>query len=687
MKFFSRISNLPVCSLKLCLLTFCTALCFASFSFAGENDISFKHLTINDGLSQNAVFAILQDSKGFMWFGTKDGLNRYDGYSFKVYYHDPFDSSSISDNYITALFEDSKGRIWIGSVDGKINIYNYKNGTFFHIDLLEHSKELTKSLISSIVEDQDSSIWIGTAGNGLFRITNYDDNLSSYKIVQFKSNPDSPGTLSDDYITYLLVDANGVLWIGSASMLERFNRRDKNFTHFKILSKNNVAPYDRMENAVVSIYETKDKKLWLGTLSGLVLFERNSGKYKLYPNKFALYRFGWGGINEILEDKSGNLWLATSTGLMSFDRGSNSYNYYKHSSLDPKSLSYDIVPCVWQDKTGVLWFGTAGGGINIYDPKANRFSTFIRKKDYSSRVSGFSIRSVLEDNTGYIWISTDVLYKWDRKTGRLKSYEADSDSLEKFGNTGAWSMIQSSSGKIWFATTEGLFNYNPSTEKVRYYKYNPDNKSGLPQREVFTVFEDREGKIWIVTENYLSKIINAEKGIYKSFVYVNDPSSTARVRPVLYEDFDQNLWLGTKYGLFKFNKKSQTFINYRNIPTQKSSLNNNLIKSIYPDPFDPKNILWIGTAGGGLNRLIWLQTSLLILLKKMVYLIMLFTEFFRMKKGISGLAQTKAYRDLTYYQKHSEILTSMTICRVMNLTRAHILKVKAAKCFSAGLMD
>jgi signal transduction histidine kinase/ligand-binding sensor domain-containing protein/DNA-binding response OmpR family regulator len=569
---------------------------------AQDKNISFKHLTIDDGLSQNAVFAILQDSKGFMWFGTKDGLNRYDGYSFKVFYHNPFDSSSISDNYITSLFEDSKGRIWIGSVDGKINIYNYENDTFFHIDLLEHSKKLTKSLISSIIEDNDSSIWIGTAGNGLFRITNYDDNLSSYKIVQFKNNPDSPATLSEDYITYLLVDSEEVFWIGSANMLERFNKSDQSFTHFKILTKNKSASNDRMENAVVSIYETNDKKLWLGTLSGLVLFDRITGRYKLYPNQFALYRFGWGGINEITEDRSGKLWLATSTGLMSFDRVSISYSYYNHSPLEPKSLSYNIVPCVWQDKTGVLWFGTSGGGINIYDPKASRFSTLIREKDNSSRVSGFSVRSVLEDRAGNIWISTDVLYKWNRKTGRLKSYEADSDSLEKFGNTGAWSMIQSSSGKIWIGTTEGLYRYDPLSGSYRQYKYSSANKSGLPQKEVFTVYEDREGNIWIITENYLSKLINIEEGIFQSFVYVNDPSNSERVRPVLYEGFNQQLWIGTKYGLLQFDKRTEKFTAYRNTPSLPTSLNNNFIKSICPDPFEPERIIWIGTAGGGLNQ-------------------------------------------------------------------------------------
>ncbi len=227
----------------------------------------------------------------------------------------------------------------------------------------------------------------------------------------------------------------------------------------------------------------------------------------------------------------------------------------------------------------------------------NRFPILLRKDDPSSRITGFSVRSVLEENDDIVWISTDVLYRWNRKTGELKSYETSSNNLDAFGNTGVWSMIKSSDGKIWTVTTEGLYRYDPLTEKARQYKFNPADSLGLPQKEVYSVFEDHQRNIWIATENYFSRLIDIDKGIFQHFRYQLAPSYSEQVRPVIYQDHKGIIWLGTEDGLIRFDLQKKSFSTFKNDPKQTQSLSNDFIKSICIDPYESENILWIGTAG------------------------------------------------------------------------------------------
>jgi len=563
--------------------------------------INFKHLGINQGLSQNAVYAILQDSKGFMWFGTKDGLNKYDGYSFTIFNHDPFDKNTLSENYITSLFEDSRNLIWIGTVNGGINLYNYHTGLFSLINLEFDPALKINSRIVSIVEDQNKNIWIGTRGSGLIKLT-MDDNLSlpsSYKI--YLESSESNLNLSNNVVTSLFVDSEGVLWVGSEKSLNRYNSKEENFTQFLISTQNPKAPFDENGNSITSIFEDKKGQLWLGSFSGIVFFNKISAEYKLYPHHYEVFRYGWGTVTGILEDSEGMLWLATPGELMKFDPKNKKYDYYRNDPFNSKSLSYNFISSLYKDRTGILWFGTLGGGINIYDPKWQRFSTLNRDKNAVSRITGFSIRSIVEDNNGNVWIGSEVLYKWNRESGELFSFETNSDSPNDFGNTGVWSMINSSDGKIWAASTEGLFSFDPSTRKNKHYKFNKADKQGLTQKNVSAVYEDRQGNIWIATEKYLSKLINVEKGIFDHYQFLSSPIYD-QARIAIFQDNNNIFWLGTETGLIRFDPNSKLFNLFQNNPDDLASLNNNHIKSICPDPFEPSKILWIGTAGGGLNR-------------------------------------------------------------------------------------
>jgi signal transduction histidine kinase/ligand-binding sensor domain-containing protein/DNA-binding response OmpR family regulator len=575
-----------------------------SFPVLSQNkDIKFKHLSSDDGLSQNFVSSILQDQKGFMWFGTKDGLNRYDGYSFVVYQNDPFDSSTISENYITALYEDSRGYIWVGTLKGGLNCFKRDTETFIRINFRSHTKENNNlNEIKSITEDSKGNIWFATRGDGLFRLSikNGNPRQSTYK--QFTAEAGNPGSLNSNIINCLLIDSKENLWLGTESGLNHFDFLTSKFKQFNIQTKNPNAPESPYQKSVSSIYESKSGELWLGTLSGLVKFDRKTGSYKLFPHHYEIDRYGWGNIIAIIEDLRGKLWLATPGELMRFDPAINSYDYFKNDPFNPKSVSFSSISSLCTDKTGIVWVGTAGMGINLYDSKANRFYTLLRKEETASRITGFSVRSILEESNDIVWVSTGVLYRWNRKTGELKSYETSSDRLDDFGNTGVWTMIKSADGKIWTATTEGLYRYDPTTEKAKQYKFISLNNAGLPQKEVYSVFEDQQRGIWIATENYFSKLIDIEKGTFQNFRYQPAPSNNEQVRPVICQDRKGIFWIGTKDGLIRFDIKNKSFQTFKNDPKNPQSLSNDYIKSIYLDNTESENILWIGTSGGGLNR-------------------------------------------------------------------------------------
>ncbi len=576
----------------LVLLTVFIILC--SFPLSAQQVI-FRHLTIDDGLSQNAVLSIMQDRHGYMWFGTKDGLNRYDGYNFKIFQNDPRDTTTISSNYITASFGDRSGMIWTGTLNGELNIFNESRGTFTKVKGFDNGSQ-----IIAITEDLSGSIWIGTGQNGIFRVKHnagYNHFLFTHYTAQ-----DQTGSLSSNLISAVFVDRKGIVWVGNSEGMNKFDSKNNSFTFYKIHTKNPAAPPFAADNAVTAITQIKDDQLILGTPSGIAEFSIGDSKFNIYPHHFDIYRFGWGRITEIKQDHSGLLWLATPGELMLFNPKTKSYRYIINDPVDPATISYNSVSSIVCDRSGIMWIGTPGAGINIYDPKANRFGLLQRKKVVPSRVTGLSISAVCEDNNGNVWVGSDVLYQWKRQSGELISYETTSDRPDDFGNTRSWSIAKDDEGIMWFAGTQGLYSFDVNQEKSKHYFYEPGRTNGLPQKDVYGLFIDNSGSIWTVTENYFSRFADMDKGIFENYRYNMMASNNAVLRPCVYQDKKGIFWIGSDLGLISFNQVTGKFHNYVNNASDPNSLNNNYIKSICPDPEHPDRYLWIGTSGGGLNR-------------------------------------------------------------------------------------
>jgi signal transduction histidine kinase/ligand-binding sensor domain-containing protein/DNA-binding response OmpR family regulator len=562
-------------------------------------DIRFKHLTNNNGLSQNLVLSIAQDSEGFMWFGTKDGLNKYDGYRFKVFQNEPNNPNSISSNYISSLFSDNNGKLWIGTENGIVNVYNATSQSFQKISLpLSQSKSKNSDGINTIAQDKTGDIWIGTIGSGIFRIPFLNHQQDPTKIKQYHNDSSGKYKLCSNIIKKIVVDDAGIIWIGTDKGLNRMDPQTTSISSFYFDIKHPNAPESDTDLSISAINKTDNNILWLGTRSGLVKFNTIDNSFKVFPHHLSVFRYGWGEINEITEDKQGDLWIATPGELMRFNTKTLKYTSIKNDPLKPESISYNSISSLLFDRTNILWIGTSGMGIDFYDPKANRFGLLKRKVTTNSRVTGFSIRAILEESDRYVWISAEVLYRWDRKTGELKSFETSSKNLNAFGNTSVWSMIKSTEGNLWFSSTEGLFVYNPKTETAKQLKYDRNNPNGLPLSNIISIFEDKNGIIWIVTENFLSKMTDRKKGIFKHFKLHNNPIRSTTKRCVIYEDGKNQLWLGTKNGLLVFDKNKEVFYGYQNNPEIANSLSNNQVNAIFPDPLKPEGLLWIGTSGG-----------------------------------------------------------------------------------------
>lgn len=568
-----------------------------------SQQLYFRHLTIDDGLSQNAVYSILQDRRGFMWFGTKDGLNRYDGRNFVVYQHNPFDSTSISDAFVMKLYEDNRGRIWTGSISGEINIFHRETDVFQRISLMSNTGEkINSNEITGITEGPDGSIWIGTMGDGLLNIVADENNQDSYTFKQYLNDANNARSLSSNVVSNLLIDENGTLWVGTEYGLNQFHSASEYFTRIIFETKHPDAPTTSGDFKISSMHLSREENdFWIGTQSGMLKFDRKSGHYEFYPHQYEVHRYGWGSVNRIAQDSFGQFWLGTATGLMRFDPSNKSYTYYRHEPLNPQSLSHNLISSLLIDKTGILWAGTSGLGLNILDFKANRFPALFRTPDSSSRITGFSVRSILEDNSGDIWISADVLYQWNRNTGELISFETSSDSPDDFGNTDTYSMIHASDGYLWAATARGLYRYDPVSKEIRHYKNTLENINGQRYPDANAVFEDRDNTIWIATRNYLSKMLDEETGTFKHYRYNSSKSSNDTSRPVIFQDVDGMFWIGSADGLVRFDPTHETFSIFQNYPDQPNSLSNNLIKSILADPVQPEKYLWVGTSGG-LNK-------------------------------------------------------------------------------------
>ena len=546
-------------------------------------------------LSQSTVSSIVQDDKGFMWFGTWDGLNRYDGYNFTVFRHDPDDPDSLSSSNIAFLFEDRGGALWMGTDNG-LNRLDRTEGKFIRYQHdPDHPDSLSNNEVTSFFDDRTGVMWVGTK-NGLNRLERQTETF-----VRYQNNPDDPNSLSHNSVSCVYEDRTATLWVGTESGLNRLNRKQQKlktetFTHFR---NDSADPRSLSHNSISCVYEDHAGALWIGTKGGLNRFDREREIFTRYQHDPADPRsLSSDEISCLFEDRSGTLWIGTDRGLNKFDREKEKFVRYQNDPADIHSLSHDVVMSLFGDRSGVIWVGTYTGGLSKFDLETKKFVHYRTNSDIPESLSHNVVWAISEDRPGLFWIGTDRgLNRFDQEAEKFTHYRHDETDPHSLGNDEIWSVLRDSSGLLWVGTKSGLNAFDRKTETFTRYQINsdPDDSDYADENKIKAILEDRTGFLWIGTSGGLNRF-NRDSGIFTPYKNIpDDPLSLSNDTVwAICEDGDGKLWIGTENGLNQFDRGNETFIRYQ----ADDGLSNSWILSICEDS---EGMLWLGTVGG-LNK-------------------------------------------------------------------------------------
>lgn len=570
-----------------------------TFSFSQQQNLAFEHIGTREGLSHSNTICILQDSRGFMWFGTRDGLNRYDGYSFAVYRNEPGDRNSLGGNMIMDIKEDHEGSLWIATWGGGLSRFDLDSEKFvqYRHDPSDRNS-LSSDLVNRIAIDHEGILWIGTEGGGLDRF-----DAKSRAFTNYRNDKRNTNSLGEDLVNTIFEDSRHDLWIGTYSKgLNRFDRASGTFTRFQHDEAN---PHSIGANEIMTIFEDRDNTLWIGTRGGgLNRFDRASQEfYRCDGNGQARTRLN-GVVITINEDDDGNLWVGTENGGLSiFNKTDCSFRNFQHDDIDRASLSNNSVWAIYKDVKGDMWVGTFSGDINYWSSDRNKFIHY-RHTSSKNSLSHNKVLSILEDSDGNLWVGTDGggVNRFDRDASKFIHYVHEENNPNSIGGNYVLSLMEDDRGNIWMGTwADGITVYNRKRNAYKHFRHDPKNPQSLTSDNAWTILEDRRKNIWIGT--YLGGL-NKYNPEDDSFTYYGPDEQTdvsihnEKINSI-FEDRAGRLWIGTDGGgLNRFDVETGKFTNFRHIEGT-NSISDNSVSNIHEDEHGN---LWIGTMSG-LNHL------------------------------------------------------------------------------------
>ncbi len=575
-------------------LLLCTSLSLYSQPLKGT--IEFDYLSIEHGLSQSSVYGILHDSKGFMWFGTEDGLNRYDGHNFVVYKHVPSDPRSLSSNLAWQIIEDRNNTIWIGTQGGGLNRYNREKDNFSHyLHIPGNPNSLSHNHIFAIVTDHDGAIWLGTL-NGLNRL---DPQTGSFR--RYFHDPENLNSLANNTVFSLMVDKSNRLWIGTnGSGLDCLDPTRELFTHYPHKKENNGSLSNNIVNA---ISEDRFGNTWIGTDSGLNRLAPELGAVVRYQHEPTdPHSLSHNNITSIFEDTTGLLWIGTNKGLNVYDRKNNRFVRHMANQILPMSISSNRIRTIYEDRTGVVWIGTRLAGLSKYIRDKNRFTHIHKIPGNPNSLCHNSVWALMEDRFGILWIGTaNGLNTWDRKSGKFSHYIPRANVPNSLSHARVWCFLEDNDGSVWVGTSANLDRFHRETQTFTHYNdIDASRPNGEPEG-IQCMIQDKKGIFWLGTLYGLKKFSPKQKTFKRFLVAPEAPPSRLGDNFVrtLCESRNGEIWAGTARGLYKFNPETERFYHYRSEPTNPYGLNSNFIHAIHEDQ---ESNLWLGTGGGGLNK-------------------------------------------------------------------------------------
>lgn len=570
----------------------------------GPEKIQFHHITPEDGLSQSTVHAILQDSKGYMWFATQDGLNKYNGYEISTYRNDPDDPHSISLSDIRSLYEDKKGNLWIGTLGGGLNLYDRDMDHFvrFKGDIEKPQQSLSDNSVWDIYEDSRGNFWVGTSW-GLNLMKREGEKNSEYlkKVTHFVKEKDNPNSISSNNISDIYEDSRDNLWIGTEKGLNILNRETGEFKRFL---HNSEDPNSIGSNHITTIYEDQEGTLWVGTLGGgLNYYDYENQHFHNYlHSENDSGSIAENSVYAIWEDSDGSLWVGTSNkGLNLFDRSEDQFYRYQYDKSDPNSINNDAINSIYESSDNILWIGTFTGGVNFADRKSKMFEHYKSNPMADYSLSHNVVRSFLETSSGKFLIGTDGggLNIFNRETSRFDVLQHDPNNQNSIPSDVILNMDEDQEGHIWVGTYGGgLSLFDIDNQTFKNYKYNPDDPESLSSNDVFQLTSDQQNRLWIGTNR---GGINLLKPGSQGFIqYMEDSEQNHSIENndirSVYEDSKGNIWIGSYGGrLAEFKSEKNGFAHY---DINSGNLYSSVIQSMYEDQ---NQRFWLGTRGGGLK--------------------------------------------------------------------------------------
>ncbi len=601
-------------------------------SFCQAPRLKFKHITNEQGLSNSTIETIYQDHRGFIWFGTRDGLNRYDGYQMVVYRYDPKDSNSISDNYIRYIYEDKDYSLWIGTINGLNQFDPAKNSFTRYKHNAKDPKSLSNNLVNCIYQDRSGQLWISTFGGGVNLLRPKENGFT-----HFRHDPNKPGSLSDDRVNYLYEDSYGNFWVGTENGLNLFNKKKGIFTSLQSLDNfssnksNNVIrvinedpegnlllgtednglivfdyPHSSFthfhhkekdssslaSNLVRSILVDKKGNIWIGSVNGgLNLFVESTGTFFHYQNEPEnIFSLSQRTVSALFEDNQGNMWVGTHRGGVNlYMPNSEKFTLYRQEP-EPNSLSYNDVKAFREDRFGNIWIGTDGGGLNLFDRKKNIFQHYKYDPFNPKSIGSNEVLDMMEDSEGNLWVGTwgGGLCLFDRKNGSFARYLNDLSDNRTISSNFIQKIFEDHNKNLWIATYYGGLNLlDRRTKQFTRIEEDPWHITHLQGSNVVSINEDKTGNIWIGTDDGGLNCLN--QATKKFSHYFNNEDKMPDLR-IIFIDSKGRLWVG-QTGLYLFDAKRNSFIPY----TDKANLSSEFIKGIEEDK---AGNFWISTSNG-----------------------------------------------------------------------------------------
>lgn len=582
----------------------------------------FRHIGRSEGLSQSNVTCILQDHKGFMWFGTRDGLNHYDGHTITVYRHDPADPRSLSHNYIRALYEDNQHRLWIGTDEG-LNVYNRTTDDFTtFLPDPQNPTSVSSGNIRAIIQDRQQRLWVGTGGGGLNRFDPEQNVFYAYRHAARDGH-----SISSDQIEDILEDPSGALWV--ATWNAGLNKLDPATGIFERYMHDPDRLHTLTSDKLKKLYIDRQQNLWIGTTEGgLNRYDRRTNTFSAICATTSTPGLNNNDVLSIVEDTRGNLWVGTQNGGINILDANRRSLRYIHEGPNAEDLNNGSIYSLYRDRQGDIWVGTFSGGVNYHDSTPPRFH----------HLPAGNILSVYQDLRGMLYLGTDgdglTVYDQQHQGTHLRHRPGDNQSIgsnyplclfeDRAGQLwagcfyGKASMLRADShvfhtppftidvkhvavieedsitGKLWMGTWgEGLVVYDPPTHAWKQYLPEAGNDRSISHTLIFAIYRDRRGDLWIGTEGGGLNRYNRATDDFTRFAYSRPHHGSLgnNIVNVIYEDARGNLWVGTQGGLNRLDQDTGQFENY----TSREGLANDVVQSIEEDSHGR---LWLGTNKG-----------------------------------------------------------------------------------------